>query len=61
MAEKTFKQIYRRLRNCALKKANYQCQYPGCESTHLLQIDHIIPVRAGGDQSPDNLQVLCSS
>ena len=53
--------ISKRLRNHALKKADYQCQYPGCESTHLLQIDHIIPVRAGGDQSPDNLQVLCAS
>ena len=53
--------ISKRLRNHALKKADYQCQYPGCESTHLLQIDHIIPVRAGGDQSHDNLQVLCAS
>ena len=55
------RQISKRLRNHALKKSNYSCQYPGCESDHLLQIDHIIPVRVGGNQRPDNLQVLCES
>lgn len=55
------RQISRRLRNHVLQKAGYQCQHPGCESTHFLQIDHRLPVRLGGDQSPDNLQVLCAS
>jgi hypothetical protein len=55
------RQISKRLRNSVLQKANYQCQYPGCESNHFLQIDHILPVREGGDQRPENLQVLCAS
>jgi mannitol-1-phosphate/altronate dehydrogenase len=55
------RQISQRLRNHVLKRAQYKCQYQGCESTHFLQIDHIRPVRLGGDQSHENLQVLCSS
>jgi len=53
--------ISRRLRNHVLKKANYRCQYPGCEENHFLQVDHIIPVHAGGCANSDNLQILCSS
>ena len=55
------RQISKRLRNSVLKISNYSCQYPGCKSNHLLQIDHIVPVRVGGDQRPSNLQVLCAS
>ncbi|MAV91856.1 MAG: hypothetical protein CL676_10570 [Bdellovibrionaceae bacterium] len=55
------RQISMRLRNDVLRTANYQCQYPGCESRQFLQIDHIVPVRLGGDQRRSNLQVLCSS
>jgi 5-methylcytosine-specific restriction endonuclease McrA len=55
------RQISKRLRNYLLKTANYQCQYPGCKSDHLLQVDHIAPVRMGGDQRPENLQILCAS
>lgn len=55
------RQISKRLRNHVLKRANYQCQYPGCESDHLLQVDHIIPVRMGGNQNSNNLQILCAS
>jgi hypothetical protein len=55
------RQISRRLRNHVLKRSNYQCQFPGCESDHLLQIDHILPVRIGGKQNIENLQVLCAS
>ena len=55
------RQISGRLRNDVLEKANYQCQFPGCGSTHFLQIDHIVPVRKGGDQEQSNLQVLCAN
>jgi len=55
------RQISKRLRNDVLRTANYKCQYPGCDSDHFLQIDHIHPVRLGGDQRRSNLQVLCSS
>ena len=55
------RQISKRLRNDVLRTANYKCQYPGCESRQFLQIDHIHPVRLGGDQRRENLQVLCST
>lgn len=55
------RQISRRLRNDVLKTSGYTCQFPGCQSKHFLQVDHIIPVRAGGNQDRNNLQVLCAS
>ena len=57
---KNSRQISRRLGNDVLRTANYKCQYPGCESRQFLQIDHIFPVRLGGDQRRSNLQVLCA-
>ncbi len=53
--------ISRRLENNLLKKSNYCCQYPGCETTHFLQVDHLVPVSAGGTADPKNLQILCSA
>lgn len=53
--------ISKTLRNDLLKQANYQCQHPNCEETHFLQIDHIQPVRLGGQATKNNLQVLCSA
>ena len=32
-----------------------------CRSTHLLQIDHIQPVAAGGSAQPDNLRLRCAA
>ena len=55
------RQISKRLRNYVLKKSNYSCEHPGCSSKYFLQIDHITPVRSGGDQKVDNLQVLCAA
>ena len=55
------RQISKHLRNHVLKTSNYSCQYPGCQSNHFLQVDHIVPVRFGGDQRIENLQVLCAS
>ena len=57
---KNLRQISKRLRNDVLKTANYRCQFPGCESDHFLQMDHIFPVRNGGDQRRSNLQILCA-
>ena len=55
------RQIKTSLKNHLLQKANYQCQYPGCEQNHFLQIDHIKSVSKGGGNSNSNLQVLCQA
>ena len=55
------RQISKRLRNDVFRDASFKCQHPGCNSNHFLQIDHIIPVRRGGDQRRSNLQVLCAN
>jgi hypothetical protein len=60
-SSKNPRQISRRLRNDVFKASQYACQHPGCKSNHFLQVDHIVPVRAGGDQVRGNLQVLCAS
>ncbi|HAG91833.1 MAG TPA: hypothetical protein DCL41_08175, partial [Bdellovibrionales bacterium] len=49
------RQISKFLRNDVLEAAGYKCQHPGCDSNHFLQIDHIVPVRRGGDQRRSNL------
>jgi hypothetical protein len=55
------RQIKTSIRNHLLKSANYKCQYPGCEQTHFLQIDHKQSVCVGGGNQISNLQVLCQS
>ena len=47
------------LREEVLKRDGYACVY--CSATDHLEIDHIIPVSAGGPSLRDNLQVLCRS
>lgn len=51
------KAIPRQLREEVLEKYGRKCVV--CGSTEKLQIDHIIPVDAGGATALDNLQVLC--
>ena len=53
--------IAKTLRNSLLKEAQFKCQYPGCEETHYLQVDHIVPVRRAGKASRENLQILCGA
>lgn len=50
------------LREQIMKRDNYTCQICGKYMPDRvgLQIDHIIPVSAGGKSVPSNLQVLCS-
>ena len=55
------RQIKITLKNHLLQKANYRCQYPGCQQTHFLQVDHIQSVAQGGHNDPTNLQVLCQA
>lgn len=55
------RQIKVSLKNYLLQKAQYKCQFPGCEQTHFLQIDHKQAVSTGGSNVPANLQVLCQA
>lgn len=55
------RQIKISLKNHLLQKANYRCQYPGCDQNHFLQIDHIKSVSQGGGNEASNLQVLCQA
>ncbi len=41
------------------KRANYCCEWPGCNSKFGLEIDHIRPVSKGGKGNFENLQLLC--
>jgi hypothetical protein len=48
-----------KVRERILKKYNNKCVW--CGATENLTIDHIKPVKLGGDNSDKNLQVLCRS
>ena len=51
------------LREAILRRDNWTCQCCGNsifrEPNLLLEVDHIIPVSAGGKTEPSNLQTLC--
>ncbi|MBK8165798.1 MAG: HNH endonuclease [bacterium] len=48
-----------RLRRGALQRARYRCERPGCGQTVFLQVHHRRPVAGAGDNTLDNLMVLC--
>lgn len=48
-----------RLRQKLLRKANFKCSYPKCDSAYALEVDHIKPIKLGGKTTEDNLRVLC--
>ncbi len=46
------------------KRDNGECQFQSmtghrCKSQFQAQIDHVLPVRSGGGNNPENLRVLC--
>lgn len=53
------------LRNAVFRKAQGQCEYRDvrtgrrCDSTRLLEVDHIWPRALGGGNERENLRVLC--
>jgi 5-methylcytosine-specific restriction endonuclease McrA len=54
-----------RLRDEVFTRDGGRCSYVGpdgtqCGSTHVLQIDHVLPVARGGAASMDNLRLLCA-
>jgi hypothetical protein len=46
-------------RKLVWSRANGKCQYPGCSSTYLLEVEHQIPFAKGGTHEPDNLMLYC--
>lgn len=44
----------------ARERADYTCQYPGCEAS-AIEVDHILPQGLGGKSSLCNAQVLCEA
>ena len=49
-----------------MQKAHHQCQHihpltqQKCTSQFQLQFDHIKPLAKGGNDTPENLRVLCA-
>ena len=50
-------------RRIALDRADWRCQAvengERCTGRASLEVDHIVPLAAGGSHNPENLQVLC--
>lgn len=46
-------------RNRIFARDNWECKI--CGTDKKLELDHIIPISKGGEDSEDNLQVLCKS
>jgi hypothetical protein len=49
------------LRREVLKRDSHTCQYPGCDETKYLHLDHQVPYAKGGQTNSANLRVLCST
>lgn len=47
------------VRRAVMERDRWACRW--CDSPDRLQIDHILPVSAGGGSHPINLRVLCAS
>lgn len=53
---------YSALRWFVLERDNFTCQYCGQSAPNVaLEVDHIVPVAEGGEDSPDNLKTSCYS
>lgn len=56
------KAISKKLRFEIFKRDEFTCQYCGSHPPSvILHVDHIIPVKEGGDNNIDNLITSCSS
>ena len=45
------------MRRVTLEARGYRCER--CKGPGKLEVHHIIPLEYGGDETPDNLEVLC--
>lgn len=46
------------LREQAMDRANYRCEWPSCGETRWLEMSHIIPLGSGGKDELDNVWML---
>lgn len=53
--------ISKELKDFVYKRAKHCCEFDGCTEKRWLQIDHVIPVAKGGENTPENLRVLCAN
>ena len=53
------KQLDRKLRSSVLDRDGHSCKIAGCDSRDHLNVHHIMPVKLGGADSPDNLITVC--
>ena len=58
MAQKR-KRISRPTERLVLLEAGYRCANPVCRAIITLELHHIVWVKEGGDNSPENLLALC--
>lgn len=59
--KKSHKSLTKALKNQVWKRAEGKCQYQNCSSTHLLEVEHIIPKGRGGNHDLSNLALFCRS
>ncbi len=47
------------IRELALTRANYRCEWPNCNERRWLETAHIIPKGSGGPDTLENVWILC--
>jgi hypothetical protein len=53
--------ISKELKDFVYKRARHCCEFEGCDEKRWLQIDHIVPIAKGGENTPENLRLLCAN
>lgn len=51
--------LNREIKNLVLDRDNFTCTIPGCGTKTRLHVHHIMPVKDGGGDEPNNLTTLC--
>ncbi len=49
------------LRREVLARDRHRCRVKGCGRAHFLEVHHLVPRSAGGENRPENLVTLCAS
>lgn len=57
--KESHKSLTKALKSQVWKRAAGKCQYQNCESTNLLEVEHIMPKGKGGGNELSNLALFC--